>query len=64
MTFIDTNVVVYASDPSDVRKNELAVEILADAFDNDQYVISSQVLNEFFPEEARGGWHAAAWKIW
>ena len=47
MTFIDTNVVVYASDPSDARKNELAVEILADAFDNDQYVISSQVLNEF-----------------
>ena len=47
MTFIDTNVVVYASDPSDSRKNELAVEILADAFDNDQYVISSQVLNEF-----------------
>ena len=47
MTFIDTNVVVYASDPSDSRKNELAVEILADAFDNDQYVSSSQVLNEF-----------------
>ena len=47
MTFIDTNVVVYASDPLDARKNELAVEILADAFDNDQYVISSQVLNEF-----------------
>ena len=47
MTFIDTNVVVYASDPSDPRKNELAVEILADAFDNDQYVVSSQVLNEF-----------------
>ena len=47
MTFIDTNVVVYASDPSDARKNEFAVEILADAFDNDQYVISSQVLNEF-----------------
>ena len=47
MTFLDTNVVVYASDPSDSRKNELAVEILADAFDNDQYVISSQVLNEF-----------------
>ena len=47
MTFIDTNVVVYASDPSDARKNALAVEILADAFDNDQYVISSQVLNEF-----------------
>ena len=47
MTFIDTNVVVYASDLSDQRKNELAVGILADAFDNDQYVISSQVLNEF-----------------
>ena len=47
MTFIDTNVVVYASDPSDPRKNELAVEILANAFDNDKYVISSQVLNEF-----------------
>ena len=47
MTFIDTNVVVYASDPSDARKNELAVEILADAFDNDQDVTSSQVLNEF-----------------
>ena len=47
MTFIDTNVVVYASDPSDPRKNELAIGILADAFDNDRYVISSQVLNEF-----------------
>ena len=41
MTFIDTNVVVYASDPSDARKNELAVEILAGAFASSRRQASS-----------------------
>ena len=43
-TFLDTNVLVYAFDRSDERKREVALAILAEA----DFVVSAQVLNEFF----------------
>jgi predicted nucleic acid-binding protein len=45
-TFIDTNVLVYAYDPVDQRKQEIAArELLARA---DGIVLSAQILSEFY----------------
>lgn len=47
MKFIDSNVFVYFADGRNSRKQAIARAVLADAIGNRQYVISSQVLNEF-----------------
>lgn len=47
MTFIDSNVLVYAVDIRDVRKQQIAKTIVMGARNSSGYVISSQVLNEF-----------------
>ena len=47
MKFIDSNVFVYFADGRNPRKQAIARAVLADAIGNRQYVISSQVLNEF-----------------
>ena len=47
MTFIDSNVLVYAVDILDARKQQIAKSIVMGARNSSDYVISSQVLNEF-----------------
>ncbi len=47
MTFIDTNVLIYAVDARDARKQQAAKAIVMGARNSSDYVISSQVLNEF-----------------
>ncbi len=47
MTFLDTNVLVYAVDVRDARKRQIAKAIIMSARNSQEYVISSQVLNEF-----------------
>ena len=47
MKFIDSNVFVYFADGRNPKKQAVARTVLADAIGNRQYVISSQVLNEF-----------------
>ncbi len=48
MTFLDSNVLVYAVDTADRRKHAIALDILAEALDNPaEWRISSQVLSEF-----------------
>ncbi len=47
MKFIDSNVFVYFADGRNPKKQAIARTVLADAIGNRQYVISSQVLNEF-----------------
>ena len=47
MTFLDTNVLVYAVDARDVRKQHAAKAIVMAARNPSEYAISSQVLNEF-----------------
>ena len=47
MTFLDTNVLVYAVDKRDMRKKQIAKEIVLAARNSQEHVISSQVLNEF-----------------
>ena len=47
MTFLDTNVLVYAVDSRHPAKHAAAHSILVDALGGDRAVISVQVLNEF-----------------
>jgi len=48
MRFFDTNILVYAVDPRDARKQKIASEMLAHAMDvNHDGAISVQVLSEF-----------------
>lgn len=47
MTFLDTNVLVYAVDTRDAEKQKIAKSIVMSARDSAEYVISAQVLNEF-----------------
>ena len=48
MRFFDTNILVYAVDPRDARKQKIAAELLAHAMDvNRDGGISIQVLSEF-----------------
>ena len=48
MTFLDSNVLVYAVDVADRRKNGIALDIVSAALDNPRnWRISTQVLSEF-----------------
>ncbi len=47
MTFLDSNVLVYAVDARDAGKQKIAKSIVMSARDSADYVISAQVLNEF-----------------
>jgi predicted nucleic acid-binding protein len=46
--FIDTNILVYANDKSERKKQERAKQILFDGIVNEDIVISTQVLSEFY----------------
>ena len=47
MKFVDTNVLIYFVDSRNKAKQSIARAVLANAIGSRQYVISSQVLNEF-----------------
>ena len=47
MTFLDSNVLVYAVDARDAGKQKIAKSIVMSARNSTDYVISAQVLNEF-----------------
>ena len=46
--FFDANILVYAYDPRDQRKQRIAQGLLAQAMANDTGALSAQVLGEFF----------------
>ncbi|MBR4416489.1 MAG: PIN domain-containing protein, partial [Victivallales bacterium] len=46
MYFLDTNILNYALLSQDTQKRKRALEILAQAFSSDDFVISTQVLSE------------------
>lgn len=46
--FFDTNVLVYAQDRSEPSKRDLAQSLIAEAIDNEEFVVSTQVLVEFY----------------
>lgn len=45
--FIDTNVIVYLFDKSDIRKNERARKLVKEALESGNGVVSFQVIQEF-----------------
>jgi len=45
--FLDTNIIVYAFDKEDARKNITAKELLDNFYTENDYLISTQVMQEF-----------------
>jgi predicted nucleic acid-binding protein len=46
LCFVDTNVLVYVNDSQVPHKQQLAIDLVADLIEQEQLVLSSQVLNE------------------
>ena len=47
MTFIDSNVLIYVADDTDVEKQRIARSVVEQAISSDDFLVSAQVLNEF-----------------
>jgi predicted nucleic acid-binding protein len=47
-SFIDTNILVYAEDAFDPRKQQLALDLVVDLRTRQEAVLSTQVLQEYF----------------
>lgn len=46
--FLDSNIIIYAYDKSDPERQKKAQQILKDVFQNENGILSPQVLSEFF----------------
>ena len=53
--FFDTNVLVYAHDARHAGKRDLSRSLVGDALDHDEFVVSTQVLVEFYATATRRG---------
>lgn len=51
--FFDTNVLVYSRDPDDAAKRTLARSLIEEALDDEAFVVSTQVLVEFYATSVR-----------
>ena len=51
--FFDTNVLVYSRDPGDAPKRALARQLVEDAIADEMFVVSTQVLVEFYATSVR-----------
>jgi predicted nucleic acid-binding protein len=47
LDFLDTNIIVYANDRTDTRKQEIAIDLIGERMKNGGGVISTQVLQEY-----------------
>ena len=56
--FFDTNVLLYAYGRRDLRKRELANALIEAAIAGDEFVVSTQVLVEFYQDHALAFWDA------
>jgi len=52
-TFFDTNVLVYSCDERDIRKREVANGLIEEAIAAEEFVVSAQVLGEFYVASQR-----------
>jgi predicted nucleic acid-binding protein len=52
-SFIDTNILVYADDAFDPRKQQLALDLVVDLRARQEAVLSTQVLQEYFVTATR-----------
>lgn len=50
---VDTNVVIYAADPSDEAKRRVAIQLIETLRSRNALVVSVQVLNEFYQRSTR-----------
>ena len=48
LLFIDTNVLIYAYDRSNARKNRVAIQLMEGCWENENGCLSLQVLQEFY----------------
>ena len=53
VTFVDTNVLVYAEDGRELDRRDLAARVLADLWTSGLGVLSTQVLKEFYDNATR-----------
>lgn len=53
LTFVDTNILIYAHDTHDLDKQRTAAGIVADLWETDTGVLSTQVLQEFYNATTR-----------
>jgi predicted nucleic acid-binding protein len=51
--FFDTNVLVYSRDPDDAGKRALARTLIEEAIEDESFVVSTQVLVEFYATSVR-----------
>jgi predicted nucleic acid-binding protein len=51
--FFDTNVLVYSRDPDDAAKRAVARALIEEALEGESFVISTQVLVEFYATTVR-----------
>ena len=54
LCFFDTNVLIYAVDPEDSAKQERALSLYAQAIHDRSFVVSTQILVEFYSVATRG----------
>ena len=52
-SFIDTNILLYADDRFDVRKQHIAIELLVELRRRREGVLSIQVLSEYYVNAVR-----------
>ncbi len=52
-SFIDTNILVYAHDASDSRKQQLALDLVVDLRARQEGVLATQVLQDYFVTATR-----------
>jgi predicted nucleic acid-binding protein len=51
--FVDTNILIYAHDPSDAVKQARALRVVAELVTRGELVVSTQVLHEFYAAATR-----------
>ena len=47
MAFVDTSVLIYSFDKTDIKKNKKSINLLNDLISNKKLVLSNQILEEF-----------------
>ena len=60
MHFFDTNILVYRQDPQDTRRQHIAKDLIESAILQGTFVISTQVLQEFYNTMVRRRFMPAA----
>lgn len=52
-SFVDTNILIYTDDSSNVEKQKQAIELLQSGWHNGNAILSTQVIQEYFAAVTR-----------